>query len=84
MDTYTRLNIYAHGRKTISAKQRRRLVKKAGRDPRALVMRGGGMGYSPGQQDIRELIRCEPTPEPHDVATCECDPCTEARDFDEL
>lgn len=62
MDTYTRLNIYAQGRKTISARQRRRLVKKAGRDPYALVTRDDGMGYPPRMQGYRELTGCEPAP----------------------
>lgn len=64
MDTHRRLQIYSAGRKTISARQRRRLVKKAGRDPYAITYRDDGMGYPPSKQGFRELAECRPTPAP--------------------
>lgn len=63
MDTTTRLALYAQGGRKITERQRRRLVKKAGTDPHAIVMRDDGMGYSPAMQGYRELIftrRAEP------------------------
>lgn len=63
MDTHRRLQIYARGRKTISARQRRRLIKKAGRDPYATVIRDDGMGYPPDKQGFRELVSCSPAPD---------------------
>lgn len=53
MDTATRITIY--GRKMTPA-QRRRTVKKAGRDPNAIVIRDDGMGYPPDRQGFREVI----------------------------
>jgi len=65
MDTTRRIQIY--GRK-ITSRQRRRLIKKAGRDPHAIVTRDDGMGYPPAMQGYKELIsfrRPEPgAPEP--------------------
>lgn len=55
MDTITRRKLYGA---TPTARQRRRLVKKAGRDPNAIVVRDTGMGYSPGLQNFRELVEC--------------------------
>ena len=60
MDTWTRSRIYEKTRMT--ARKRRRLVKKAGRDPYAIVVREDGMGYPPSMQGVRELVGCEPTP----------------------
>jgi len=54
MDTITRL-IHLGGRKPTPA-QRRRLIKKAGRDPMATVVKDDGMGYPPNKQGYRELI----------------------------
>lgn len=57
MGTYRRMQMYvdqsATGRMT--ARQRRRLVKKAGRDPEYTVIRDTGMGYSPAMQGYREI-----------------------------
>lgn len=59
MNTYRRAKLY-EGRMT--ARQRRRLVKKAGRDPGALVVRDDGMGYPPSRQGFRELVSFESLP----------------------
>lgn len=56
MDTYRRAKLY-EGRMT--ARQRRRLVKKAGRDQGALVVRDDGMSYPPSRQGFRELVSFE-------------------------
>jgi hypothetical protein len=54
MDTATRL-IRLAGRKPTPA-QRRRIIKKAGRDPMATVVKDDGMGYPPSKQGYRELV----------------------------
>lgn len=68
MDTGRRIEVYAAlGRNAITAKQGRRLVKKAGADPTALVERQTGMGYAhPAERGRRHLIgfqRQRPTDE---------------------
>lgn len=63
MGTYARFTMYrdqsATGR--ITRRQRRRLVKKAGRDPEYVIIRDTGMGYSPAMQGFRE-VSLLPTP----------------------
>lgn len=59
MDTVTRTAVY--GRKP-TARQRRRLVKKAGRDPYAIVVRDDGMGYPPNKQGYREVVDARHAP----------------------
>lgn len=59
MDTLTRIGIY--GDKP-TARQRRRIVKKAGRDPHAIVVRDDGMGYPPGMQGYREVADARHAP----------------------
>ena len=58
MGTYERMTMYfdqsANGR-TLTARQRRRVVKKAGRDPEYQILRSYGMGYSAARQGQREL-----------------------------
>ena len=67
MNTFQRDAIYARGRLSngrpdrltldgMTPRQRRRLVKKAGRDPYAIVIRDEGMGYPPSMQGFREVI----------------------------
>jgi hypothetical protein len=56
MNTYDRAKLY-EGRMT--PRQRRRLVKKAGREPGAIVVRDNGMGFSPAKQGYRELVSFE-------------------------
>ena len=58
MDTATRI-IRMAGRK-ITPRQRRRFVKKAGRDPMAVVVKDDGMGYPPNKQGFREVIGLHP------------------------
>jgi hypothetical protein len=53
MDTITRAARY--GRR-MTARQRRRFVKKAGSDPYATVERDNGMGYPPSKQGYREVV----------------------------
>lgn len=60
MDTSTRLATYCRNGRRMTARQRRRMIKKAGRDPFATVVRDDGMGYSPAKQGYRELIGVEP------------------------
>jgi len=65
MGTYERLTMYqarsASGR--ITPAQRRRLVKKAGRDPQYTVTRDNGMGFAdPARQGMRELEAVMPIP----------------------
>lgn len=59
MSTARRLDIYGA---PLTGPQRRRAVKKAGRDPEYAVFRDAGMGYPPAQQGRRELrmIRSAP------------------------
>lgn len=54
MDTATRI-IRQAGRPMTPA-QRRRFVKKAGRDPLAITYRDDGMGYGPAKQGLREVV----------------------------
>jgi len=55
MNTATRAALYQrNGRMT--ARQRRRLTKKAGKDPYAIVVRDDGMGYPPRMQGYREVV----------------------------
>lgn len=56
MDTATRIDRYRTQRAQMSARQRRRMIKKAGRDPRAIIVRADGMGYRPAQQGEKLLI----------------------------
>lgn len=55
--TYERMQTYFRQSPTgrLTARQRRRLVKKAGRDPEYVIMRDDGMGYSPAHQGMKEL-----------------------------
>lgn len=53
MDTATRI---ARAGTRITPRQRRRMVKKAGRDPYAIVVRDDGMGYPPSKQGYREVV----------------------------
>lgn len=57
MDTAARLGNYSTGNRPITPRQRRRMIKNAGRDPLAIVVRDDGMGYGrPGKQGMRELV----------------------------
>jgi hypothetical protein len=57
MNTQRRINIYTQdGIRPLTPRQRRRAVKKAGRDPEATVVRDDGMGYAPSMQGYRELV----------------------------
>lgn len=62
MDTYTRIGVYTQASPGLTHRQRRRVVKKAGRDPQALVVRDSGMGFSPAFQGFRELAGFERRP----------------------
>lgn len=44
------------GRERLTARQRRRMLKKAGRDPQVTVVRDDGMGYPPNMQGYREIV----------------------------
>lgn len=63
MNTWDRMNVYARSGRPRTAAQRRRLVKKAGTDPSAVVERDNGMGYPPAMQGYRELLGVQPTPD---------------------
>lgn len=63
MDTLTRTNVYG---KRPTARQRRRIVKKAGRDPYAIVYKDDGMGYPPRLQGYREVVDARHAPGPDD------------------
>jgi hypothetical protein len=54
IETYTRQNRGAR----LTHRQRRRIAKRAGSDPCALVVRDEGMGYSPAMQGYREVTEC--------------------------
>lgn len=58
MNTRQRLERYQaqNGHDGLTARQRRRLTKKAGTDPDAMVQRDDGMGYPPSMQGYRELL----------------------------
>lgn len=64
MDTATRIDIYARTGRALTDRQRRRLVKKAGRDPRAHVVRDEGMGFAPARQGERILLGYERAAQP--------------------
>ena len=64
MDTVTRMAQY--GSKP-TARQRRRIVKKAGRDPYATVYRDYGMGYPPSKQGYREVVDARHAADPEPV-----------------
>lgn len=61
MDTLTRATLYGP---KLTSRQRRRLVKKAGRDPHAIVYRDDGMGYPPNMQGFREVVDARHAPGP--------------------
>jgi hypothetical protein len=50
--------VYARTNRTtrMTPRQRRRAVKKAGRDPQVMVTRDDGMGYPPSMQGYREMF----------------------------
>lgn len=65
MDTYERLTRYLTANKggKLTPAQRRRLVKKAGKDPAYVVTRDTGMGFAdPARQGMRELANGLPVP----------------------
>lgn len=64
MNTVKRFKIYVSDNRPLTARQRRRLVKKAGRDPHATVVRDDGMGYPPNKQGYREIVGMDSPPEP--------------------
>lgn len=61
MDTATRI---ARAGDRMTPRQRRRMVKKAGRDPYAIVVRDDGMGYPPSKQGYREIVDARHAPAP--------------------
>lgn len=61
MDTATRIARAGPG---MTPRQRRRMVKKAGRDPYAIVIRDDGMGYPPSRQGYREVVDARHAPDP--------------------
>jgi hypothetical protein len=61
MDTKTRMGIYGS---RMTARQRCRVVKKAGRDPYAVIVRDEGMGYPPAMQGYREVVEARHAPAP--------------------
>ncbi len=58
MNTQTRIPAYVrtNGNPRLTPRQRRRMIKRAGVDPYAVVVRDDGMGYSPAMQGYRELV----------------------------
>lgn len=58
MDTATRVARMGGNIDNIrmTPRQRRRFVKKAGRDPLAIVYRDNGMGYSLARQGFKEVV----------------------------
>lgn len=64
MNTYQRAQVYLSDGRPLSPRQRRRLVKKAGADPTATVVRDDGMGYTAAMQGFRELIGFDTLPKP--------------------
>lgn len=61
MDTRRRIEIYTQGgARPVTHRQRRRAVKKAGRDPQVTVIKDDGMGYPPSKQGYREIIGMDP------------------------
>lgn len=65
MGTHERLTRYlaANGGRKLTPAQRRRLVKKAGKDPAFIVTRDTGMGFAdPARQGMRELTNGLPIP----------------------
>jgi hypothetical protein len=66
MDTYTRIGNYTNDSPRLTPRQRRRVVKKAGRDPLAITYRDDGMGYGLGKQGMREVVELLNPPQPGD------------------
>jgi hypothetical protein len=65
VNTERRIEIYTRdGQRPLTARQRRRVVKKAGRDPNATVVRDNGMGYPASMQGYREIIGVSPAARP--------------------
>lgn len=64
MDTVTRMA--RQDPASMTPRQRRRYVKKAGRDPYAIVYRDDGMGYPPSKQGYKEVVDARHAPEPGD------------------
>lgn len=60
MDTVTRVGIYTRNSWCPTPRQKRRIVKKAGRDGAALVDRSHGMGVHPARQGERIFIGYAP------------------------
>jgi hypothetical protein len=58
MGTAARLAVYASTNRSqrLTPKQRRRAAKKAGRDPKVIVLRDDGMGYPRSMQGYREIV----------------------------
>jgi len=58
MNTETRIDVYTKQNKGggLTHRQRRRLVKKAGSEPLATVVKDDGMGYPPSMQGFREIV----------------------------
>jgi hypothetical protein len=65
MDTATRI---ARAGSRMTPKQRRRMVKKAGRDPYAIVVVDNGMGYPPSMQGYREVVAARHAPAPDELS----------------
>lgn len=66
MDTRKRIEVYTrqNGASRLTHRQRRRVIKKAGADPTAIVIRDDGMGYAPNKQGFRELVGIQRQPGP--------------------
>jgi hypothetical protein len=58
MDAARRFAAYTtqNGSWRLTPRQRRRAVKKAGRDPEMIVLRDDGMGFSPAKQGYRQIV----------------------------
>jgi hypothetical protein len=58
MGIYERICNYQRqtGREGLTPRQRRRMLKKAGRDPGVTVVRDEGMGYPRSMQGYREIV----------------------------
>lgn len=66
MNTATRVYAYAVQNKgaDLTHRQRRRVIKKAGSEAGALIVRDDGMGYPPSRQGFKELAGIAPVSAP--------------------
>lgn len=66
MNTAARVFVYTEQNRGagLTHRQRRRVLKKAGREPGALIVRDDGMGYPGSMQGFKALVGINPVSAP--------------------